>query len=39
MSETGSMIDADAFGTCPVPQSRYEHVVLGHGGGAVCLTG
>ncbi len=21
------------FGTCPVPQSRYEHVLLGHGSG------
>jgi hydrogenase expression/formation protein HypE len=24
---------ADPFGTCPVPQSRYDHVLLGHGSG------
>jgi hydrogenase expression/formation protein HypE len=23
----------DAFGTCPLPQSRYDRVLLGHGGG------
>ena len=21
------------FGACPVPQSRYEHILLGHGSG------
>src|SRR4051794_2859693 len=23
----------DLFGACPVPQSRYDHVLLGHGSG------
>jgi hydrogenase expression/formation protein HypE len=26
-------IDPEAFGTCPLPQSQYDHIVLGHGGG------
>jgi hydrogenase expression/formation protein HypE len=26
-------IGPDAFGTCPRPQSQYDHIVLGHGGG------
>jgi hydrogenase expression/formation protein HypE len=35
MSETGSTIDPAPFGACPVPRSRYEQVVLGHGGGGL----
>jgi hydrogenase expression/formation protein HypE len=27
------MIRAEMFGTCPVPQSRYDHILLGHGSG------
>ncbi len=26
-------ITADGFGTCPVPQSRYDQILLGHGSG------
>src|SRR5438270_422712 len=26
-------LSPEAFGTCPVPQSRYDHVLLGHGSG------
>jgi hydrogenase expression/formation protein HypE len=28
-----SRMTAAAFGTCPLPQARYEHVLLGHGSG------
>jgi hydrogenase expression/formation protein HypE len=31
-------VNGTPFGTCPVPQSRYEHVLLGHGSGGL-LTG
>src|SRR6516164_2993498 len=24
---------ADLLGTCPLPQSRYDHILLGHGSG------
>jgi hydrogenase expression/formation protein HypE len=33
MANPASAINADLFGTCPVPQSHYEHVLLGHGSG------
>lgn len=26
-------IPTELFGTCPVPQSRYDHILLGHGSG------
>src|SRR5438105_15209276 len=26
-------LSPEAFGTCPVPQSRYDHILLGHGSG------
>ena len=26
-------LNGTPFGTCPVPKSRYEHVLLGHGSG------
>jgi hydrogenase expression/formation protein HypE len=26
-------IPAEAFGTCPLPASRYDHILLGHGSG------
>lgn len=32
-SERGTTIGPDAFGTCPLPRSQYDHIVLGHGGG------
>src|SRR5262249_48187965 len=32
-SAAGSTIRPDAFGTCPLPRSQYDHIVLGHGGG------
>jgi hydrogenase expression/formation protein HypE len=35
MIEPGPTIDAESFGTCPLPQSRYERIVLGHGGGGL----
>ncbi len=35
MSERGPTIGADLLGVCPVPQSRYDQIVLGHGGGGL----
>lgn len=35
MSELGRAVDAELFGACPVPQSRYDRIVLGHGGGGL----
>src|SRR5215472_3171905 len=32
-AEAGATIGPDALGTCPLPRSQYDHVVLGHGGG------
>src|SRR5438105_7258989 len=26
-------LSPEAFGTCPVPKSRYDHILLGHGSG------
>jgi hydrogenase expression/formation protein HypE len=31
--KAGEAIDAESFGTCPLPRSQYDHIVLGHGGG------
>ena len=33
MTSPTNSIALDAFGTCPVPQSRYDHILLGHGSG------
>ena len=33
MSALETLLNADRFGSCPVPQSRYDQIVLGHGGG------
>ncbi len=33
MSQLVADIDAAAFGSCPLPQSRYDHILLGHGSG------
>jgi hydrogenase expression/formation protein HypE len=33
MTGPGKTIPADLFGTCPVPQSRYDRILLGHGSG------
>src|SRR5215471_18038938 len=33
MASTDEMVNGVPFGTCPLPQSRYEHVLLGHGSG------
>lgn len=35
MSEPGGRLDAELFGACPVPRSRYDQIVLGHGGGGL----
>jgi hydrogenase expression/formation protein HypE len=33
MSENGEPLAALPFGTCPLPKSRYDHILLGHGSG------
>lgn len=33
MAQPDDGLSAVPFGSCPVPQSRYDHVVLGHGSG------
>jgi hydrogenase expression/formation protein HypE len=33
MATADEMLNGVPFGACPVPQSRYEHVLLGHGSG------
>jgi hydrogenase expression/formation protein HypE len=33
MAPSQEAIRPEMFGTCPVPQGRYEHVLLGHGSG------
>jgi hydrogenase expression/formation protein HypE len=33
MTTPGEVLDPASFGACPVPKSRYEQVLLGHGGG------
>ena len=33
MAHSGDATPADLFGTCPVPQSHYDHILLGHGSG------
>src|ERR1700684_2740070 len=33
MAEPRVAIDVEAFGTCPVPQSQYDRILLGHGSG------
>jgi hydrogenase expression/formation protein HypE len=33
MSRPVAELNADLFGTCPVPQSRYDRILLGHGSG------
>jgi hydrogenase expression/formation protein HypE len=38
MGAPEASVNGTPFGTCPVPQSRYEHVLLGHGSGGL-LTG
>jgi hydrogenase expression/formation protein HypE len=35
MNESSSTINAELLGACPVPQSRYDQIVLGHGGGGL----
>jgi len=35
MIEPRRAIDAESFGACPVPQSRYDRILLGHGGGGL----
>ena len=35
MSEIDSTVRGERFGACPMPQSRYDHIVLGHGGGGL----
>jgi hydrogenase expression/formation protein HypE len=33
MAAADDSLAATSFGTCPLPQSRYEHILLGHGSG------
>src|SRR5437763_15634112 len=33
MAGLGETVNADLFGTCPVPRSQYDHILLGHGSG------
>src|ERR1043166_2076960 len=33
MAAPADTIRAEMFGTCPVPKSNYEHILLGHGSG------
>ena len=33
MSESDAKIPADLFGTCPLPQTQYDRILLGHGSG------
>jgi hydrogenase expression/formation protein HypE len=35
MDGQASAHDEPLFGTCPLPQSRYDRIVLGHGGGGL----
>jgi hydrogenase expression/formation protein HypE len=35
MAETNGAIAPDSFGTCPLPRSSYDHVLLGHGSGGL----
>jgi hydrogenase expression/formation protein HypE len=35
MDETSWTIDESMLGACPLPQSRYDRIVLGHGGGGL----
>ncbi|MFI5455106.1 MAG: hydrogenase expression/formation protein HypE [Isosphaerales bacterium] len=35
MIEPRRAIDSESFGACPLPQSRYDRIVLGHGGGGL----
>src|SRR5437016_9093711 len=32
-SDAGAPVEGELFGTCPLPRSRYDHIVLGHGSG------
>jgi len=31
--QAGTGITPESFGSCPLPRSQYDHIVLGHGGG------
>src|SRR5260370_24053426 len=33
MTSRFTTLSPEQFGTCPVPQSRYDHILLGHGSG------
>src|SRR6516162_1507379 len=33
MADTDDSLTVLSFGACPVPKSRYEHILLGHGSG------
>jgi len=35
MAEPGAAITAEPFGTCPLPRSSYDRILLGHGGGGL----
>lgn len=38
MNSESQAISADAFGSCPLPKSQYDRILLGHGSGGM-LTG
>ena len=33
MATPGDALEVGTFGTCPVPRSRYDRILLGHGSG------
>jgi hydrogenase expression/formation protein HypE len=35
MTAANDSLTGTAFGTCPTPKSRYEHILLGHGSGGL----
>src|SRR3954470_13946986 len=35
MADPGTAVAPEPFGTCPLPRSRYDHILLGHGSGGL----
>jgi hydrogenase expression/formation protein HypE len=38
MADVVDPIPGDLFGSCPVPRSHYEHILLGHGSGGTLMA-
>ena len=38
MSENGPVISSASLGACPLPQSRYDRIALGHGSGGLLTS-